>query len=161
MYVSLLAPPISVSKPPPPLSVLRSSLPMSVKSLSPKMVPFSTYTLPDNVENGTIFGDRDFTLIGNELRNTLRGGGGFDTLIGGANNDTYILDGVTAFRIGELLGGDRYDAVQEDADGGIDTVQVQAVLRTGLPGVLGLFTTHYTLPDNVENGIVIGDRPFN
>lgn len=37
----------------------------------------------------------DDTLIGNALDNILNGAGGIDTMVGGAGNDTYVLDSAT------------------------------------------------------------------
>ncbi|MDY0870629.1 DUF4214 domain-containing protein [Dongia rigui] len=89
------------------------------------------------IENltGSAFND---TLLGNAAINVLTGGGGDDyldggvgndTLLGGTGNDTYILSALA-------------DKVTENADEGIDTVQI---------GVTG-----YTLTANVENLILTG-----
>ena len=60
-----------------------------------------TYTLADNVENGTLTNTVAFnltgnggsnTLTGNVAANTLDGGSGIDTLIGAGGNDTYVVD---------------------------------------------------------------------
>ncbi len=99
------------------------------------------YTLPDNVENGTVTGGDTFTLFGNALdnlllgnsaANTLDGGSGNDTLNGGAGNDTLNGD----------AGNDTYfvdnpgDVVIENANDGVDTVNA---------------SIHYGLPPNFEN----------
>jgi len=104
------------------------------------------YTLPDNVENGTIAfyeGTTGLTLDGNGLDNhlignsggdnlhgfdgndTLEGGGGGDSLIGGNGNDT--LDGgdgndILASEAGDdtLIGGSGNDFL--DGDVGADTL---------------------------------------
>ena len=78
-------------------------------------------------------------------------------LIGGSGNDTYVLADVSSRRIGVLGLSDSYDTVQEAPDGGIDTVEVQAALRSNGIG----YTTSYTLGDNIENGVVQGNKAFN
>ena len=67
----------------------------------------SDYTMPLNVEEATIF-TASSTLRGNVQDNVLAGS--YGTLIGGLGNDTY--------RIGTA------SVIVEEADGGIDTVQV-------------------------------------
>lgn len=85
-------------------------------------------------------------MVGNQAANRLNGGAGFDTLvgfegadtlIGGAGSDTYILS-------------DLSDQVVEDANGGLDTVQIVFASSAG----------SYTLGANVEMG-VLGDWAFN
>ena len=93
-----------------------------------------TYALTANVENLTLTGVGaingtgnvlDNVLIGNSANNTLTGGAGNDTIdgglgpdtmIGGLGNDTYIVD---TYSFGDFF----TDAVIENADEGIDTVQ--------------------------------------
>lgn len=115
------------------------------------------------IENA-IGGSRDDTLIGNDASNRLEGGagedtlhgaGGLDTLIGGADDDIYLLDDVARISAGGLLVGEGFDTVVEGADEGIDTVLVGHVAGSLLDH------THYTLPDNVENGIVISVLGFS
>ncbi|MCU7218459.1 Ig family protein, partial [Pseudomonas sp. VE 196-7] len=62
-----------------------------------------SYTLSDNVEDGTLLDSADLTLTGNALdnvltgnagNNSLLGGLGADTLIGGAGNDIYGVENV-------------------------------------------------------------------
>lgn len=48
---------------------------------------YVSYTLPTNVENGTLQGNDDSTLIGNGLSNKLKGNNGDNSLGGAAGND--------------------------------------------------------------------------
>src|SRR5262249_8055133 len=74
----------------------------------------------------TLFGGRDNdTLYGNENNDTLNGGSGDDDMIGGTGNDTYVVDSLA-------------DVVEELANEGIDTVQVNDLVNS-------------TLAANVEN----------
>lgn len=79
-------------------------------------------------------GHNDF-LIGNSGNNILDGRGGFDRTVGGAGNDTHLIDNLS-------------DTVIEVFNGGIDTVN-----RTYIFQETADF--NYTLPDNVENYIDI------
>ncbi|AFY32911.1 DUF4347 domain-containing protein [Calothrix sp. PCC 7507] len=73
--------------------------------------------------NDTIYGGKGAdTLRGGDGNDTLRGGAGKDLLIGGNGNDTYFADAE--------------DIIQEEIDGGTDTV---------------LSSISYTLGDNLEN----------
>jgi Ca2+-binding RTX toxin-like protein len=99
-----------------------------------------------NVEDVTVTGLGAFTVIGNDLNNTLLGnasvndlqggagndwldgGAGADTLSGGSGDDTYVIDNAI-------------DTVTELADEGRD------LIRT---------TVSYTLSANIENGVLLG-----
>jgi serralysin len=116
----------------------------------------TTQNAPGNIANAFLYqgderslienaigGSGDDTLLGNQIGNQLTGNagddflkgfGGYDTLIGGADNDTYFLSDTTAFG---------YDAVVEDAGGGIDEI-----------AITGGSATSYTLGANIENGTV-------
>jgi Ca2+-binding RTX toxin-like protein len=72
-------------------------------------------------------------IVGNDAANILNGGTGPDTMIGGGGNDRYIVDSSG-------------DTVQENADGGIDTVQSSA---------------SYALGDFVENLVLTGSAAIN
>jgi len=91
-----------------------------------------SYILSDDLENLTLTGTKalngtgnalDNIITGNAGINTLDGGDGVDTLAGGAGNDVYIVDTQT-------------DLLQEDANGGTDTVRS---------------SVNFTLDDNFEN----------
>jgi Ca2+-binding RTX toxin-like protein len=95
------------------------------------------YTLPDQVENLTLFNigglngtgnDLDNVIVGNDAPNILNGGGGADTIAGGGSND--IIDG--GANADTMLGGqgddifivdDFNDVVLEYANEGVDQVQ--------------------------------------
>ncbi|WP_292556451.1 calcium-binding protein [Methylobacter sp.] len=114
-----------------------------------------TYTLADTLENLTLTGNTsingtgnvsDNVIIGNDSNNILSGLAGNDMLIGGAGND--VLDGGSgADNMAGSTGDDIYivdnsgDAVTENADAGMDTVQSSIT---------------YTLTDNVENLTLTG-----
>ncbi len=104
-----------------------------------------SYTLGNNLENLTLLGKAALSGTGNALANVLTGndgnnvldGGsnisGFDTLIGGKGNDTYIVRNVG-------------DVVVENDKEGTDTVKAYI---------------DYTLADNVENLILEGDSDIS
>jgi len=113
------------------------------------------YTLADTLENLTLTGNTSINgtgnmsgnvIIGNDGGNILSSLEGNDTLIGGAGNDT--LDG--GLDVDSMSGGagnDTYivdnigDAVAENADAGVDTVESSVT---------------YALTDNVENLALTG-----
>ncbi len=132
------------------------------------------YQMTSNVENGVILGSMSFTLIGNGLNNklsgndysnTLMGGdgndilagsGGLDTLIGGNNDDVYILADFNPIYGIDLFGqvivtGYTYDIVIENANEGIDTVDVSSNFS---------LVTSYTLGANIEKGVISGSAAF-
>jgi trimeric autotransporter adhesin len=82
-----------------------------------------TYTLSENMENLTLTGTGNLNGYGNSLDNVLTGNSGINVLTGYTGNDTYVIDNVS-------------DAVMENANEGIDTVQSSVT---------------YTLGGNVEN----------
>ncbi|MEW6248926.1 MAG: calcium-binding protein [Nitrospirota bacterium] len=100
-----------------------------------------TYALSANVENLTLTGAASVDGTGNTLDNVLRGNGGANRLIGGAGNDTYVVD------IG--------DTVVEQAGEGIDIVQTARSYR------LSAHVENLTLLDS-EATLVEGQRfpPF-
>lgn len=130
-----------------------------------KVITARTYTLTANVETLQLVGSaavdgtgngQDNTLIGNAGVNTLNGDagndrvvgiGGGDTLKGGSGNDT-LVSGKGIDTLNGGAGDDTYvvndsgDVIQEDAAGGIDTVQV---------------ATSFVLADNLEN-LVLGAK---
>jgi Ca2+-binding RTX toxin-like protein len=67
--------------------------------------------------------------VGTAFGDLIEGGAGSDTLAGGLGDDTYIVT-------------DRNNTIQEDADGGNDTIETAI--------------THYQIRDNVENLVQTG-----
>jgi len=131
---------------------------------------WTTYTLPNEVEQLSIvgYGELDATgnaganrLDGNDSANVLRGlggddllngSGGNDTLIGGAGND-WLDGGPGADRLEGGTGDDTYEAYSLDdqivelAGQGVDIVRVSSIPA-------------YTLGANVENMLLIGNADF-
>gem|GEM_PF-1602278 len=115
-----------------------------------------TYTLTDNVENGTLANTVAYNLTGNSLANVLLGNAAVNTLTGGEGNDT--LDGKAG--ADTLYGGtgddtytvdDAGDTVIEVADEGVDQVNVNVSAAGGT----------YTLRNDVENGTLINAVAYN
>src|SRR5207344_814623 len=75
------------------------------------------YTLTANVENLELTGIADLNGTGNALANLLTGNSGVNILMGGAGNDTYIVQNDT-------------DSVVENLNAGIDLVQSSAASFT-------------------------------
>ncbi|VVN72227.1 calcium-binding protein [Pseudomonas fluorescens] len=109
----------------------------------------TTLVLDANLENvdardtGTLSlnltGNASANIIqGNAGKNTLNGGLGADTLIGGLGDDTYVVDNVG-------------DTVTEEADAGIDTVNVAIATAGGT----------YALGANLENATLTNTVAFN
>ena len=105
------------------------------------------YALGDNLENLTLTGYLNVYAIGNTLNNVITGNagnnvlkgaqfapGGQDTLVGGAGDDTYYVDGATGAFSGDTNSD---DTVIENAGQGVDTIITS--------------TLNFTLPANVEN----------
>jgi len=110
-----------------------------------------SYTLSNYLENLVLTGNADLSatannngcdILGNSGNNLINGGTGNDTLDGSTGNDTMT----------GKLGDDTYyidslnDFIQENADEGNDTV---------------FSTLSYTLSDNLENLVLIGDRDLS
>ncbi|WP_250855358.1 calcium-binding protein, partial [Anabaena sp. PCC 7938] len=101
-----------------------------------------SYTLTANVENLTLSAtaaidgtgnDQVNRLVGNSADNVLDGKGGMDVLVGGAGNDSYVVD-------------NQADRVIEQASEGIDTVRS---------------AVSYTLGNNIENLTLTGTDAIN
>ena len=101
------------------------------------------WTLGANLEKLVLTGTADLSGTGNSLTNTITGNSGnnrldggadADTLIGGAGDDTYVVDGT--------------DAITENADEGIDTVESSA-------------TYNLAAIANVENLTLTGSSAIN
>ena len=108
-----------------------------------------TYTLGSNVENAmltnTVAYDLtgnvlDNVLVGNAAANTLNGGAGNDTMVGGVGNDTMVGGTGNDTYLVDATG----DVVTENANEGIDLVQVNIATASGI----------YTLGSNVENAML-------
>ena len=89
------------------------------------------------------------TILGRGGDDTIAGDDGADTLKGGNGDDRYILFDVHRPDITSFF---RYDAIFENANGGIDTVYV--IRKTTL-------VSGYTLATNVENGFIEGTDNFS
>ncbi|MGE7966614.1 calcium-binding protein, partial [Pseudomonas sp. NPDC089918] len=104
-----------------------------------------------NVENVTLTGLGAFTVVGNDLNNTLLGNAYVNTLQGGAGDD-WLDGGVGADILSGGTGDDTYviesvaDKVFENADEGRD------LIRTAVS---------YTLSTNVEDGLLLGTAALN
>jgi Ca2+-binding RTX toxin-like protein len=113
-----------------------------------------TYTLPDNVENLTLTGDRAINGYGNELANVITGNSVANVLKGGAGNDT--LDGGAGDD--RLEGGDGDDTYYVDSVG--DLIIEKA--NGGLGGNDTVYSSvSYALPEQVENLILTGSGNLN
>lgn len=106
------------------------------------VITSGSYTLGDNLENLTVNADNQSVLTGNALNNvltadlglnTLDGKAGDDTMMGGFDDDLYIV-------------GEVGDVVIEQANSGTDTVNA---------------SVSYTLSDHVENLTLVGTGNIN
>lgn len=119
-----------------------------------------SWTLATNLENLTLLGNAAINGSGNELANllrgnaaanTLQGGAGHDRLEGGDGNDI-LIGGSGNDTMAGGQGDDLYsvdatgDAVTEEANGGLDTVQS---------------TVSWTLGANLENLTLLGTNAIN
>lgn len=118
-----------------------------------------SYTLPANVENLVLLGSANINgtgnalnnlIVGNAGNNILSGGGGQDTLQGGWGNDTYLID-------------DNNSLIEEDANGGIDTVNssVSYTLTTNIENLVLTGTAHLTGTGNNANNDITGNAGNN
>ena len=117
-------------------------------------------TAADEVITGQVSGTQLFgeggsdTLLGHDGDDELDGGLGFDTLKGGLGSDTYVLSTLSLKQVGTgfpifVLVYD--DVIEQPGEGVNDIVKV---------GRIGNVSS-YTLPANVETGIVSGSDPAN
>ncbi len=122
-----------------------------------------SYTLGANVENLTYTGTGDFTGTGTATANVLTGGagadildgvrntnGGFDTLVGGAGNDTYLVHNAT-------------DVVTEAVGGGTDTVKadVSFKLAANVENLTLVGTADINATGNTGNNVITGNTGAN
>lgn len=94
---------------------------------------FISYALESGLENLALLGVANINGVGNDLDNVLTGNDGINVLAGGRGNDTYVVQNET-------------DTIIEAVDEGLDTVST---------------SVSFTLPDNVENGVLIGSTSIN
>ena len=115
--------------------------------------PFSLQVSGLGGNDSIVTGSGSDTLFGGAGNDTLNGKAGRDWLYGNAGDDTYVLDSLA---YSSLLKDYLWDRVIESAGEGRDTVVVYAIdnPRT-IFGIDG-----YTLPDNVENGRLVGTDLF-
>jgi Ca2+-binding RTX toxin-like protein len=123
------------------------------------MTTFGSYSLLDTFENVTFIGTGNFSGLGNELYNELRGalgddtldsGGGQDVLVGGAGDD--LLIGGTEYDL--FYGGPGNDTYVLDL--GVETAVETLTIAEG-GGIDTVMTPkNYTLGVNVENLILTG-----
>ncbi|MFI0844677.1 hypothetical protein ACH196_11820, partial [Mesorhizobium sp. IMUNJ23232] len=100
-----------------------------------------SYTLTKYVENLVLMGtalngtgnSSSNNITGNDLANTLDGQGGFDVMVGGLGDDTYVVD-------------NQGESVQEDVGQGTDTIRS---------------SVDYSLSANVENLQLLGSGDIN
>ncbi len=127
-----------------------------------------TYTLGSNVENLTLTGTSTIdgtgntlnnVIIGNTANNTLTGGagddrldggGGTDALIGGTGNDYYVIDSSR-------------DAITENANEGVDTVQTSLTYTLGTNLENLVLTTGFLIngTGNAVNNVITGNELDN
>jgi Ca2+-binding RTX toxin-like protein len=94
----------------------------------------SSYALGANVENLTFTGSGDFTGIGNNQANVIRGGAGNDVLAGGGGDDTYF---VGAGDIVVELAGQGTDTVFTSAASHVLGANVENLVYTGAANFTG------------------------
>ncbi|MFM6006269.1 MAG: bluetail domain-containing putative surface protein [Sphaerospermopsis kisseleviana] len=120
-----------------------------------------TTTLPAGVENLTLTGTANINGTGNSSNNAIRGnngnnildsGGGFDTLIGGLGNDTYIIS--------SIIGG---VSIAENANEGTDTVQSSIIhtLGANLENLTLTGTDNISGYGNELNNVITGNSGIN
>jgi serralysin len=118
------------------------------------------------IENGR-GGSGNDVLIGNELRNDLRGNGGNDTLSGAAGNDT-LVGGAGSDRLIGGTGNDTYhvntgDVISEAANAGNDTVVSSATRTLGanLENLVLTGTAAISGAGNALANVLVGNAAAN
>lgn len=134
------------------------------------------YTLPDEFENGMLYGDQNVSMTGNVADNkiigntannvltgldgndTLDGGQGNDTLDGGTGNDLLVLDGRDQANGGagndtyQISGG--FNNIQDGA--GDDTYYISIASTVAIPSLLIQDSAGY---DRVYTNVTFGENP--
>lgn len=94
-------------------------------------------------------------MTGNDQSDVLNGAGGYDTLIGGACNDTYIID--------ELGPAGLMDVIFENANEGIDRIETALAtlsiqgLAANVEELFGTSTTGQQLTGNAGDNVIQGN----
>nr|WP_298096258.1 calcium-binding protein [Brevundimonas sp.] len=108
----------------------------------------STYTLTANVENLTGMSNLGQKLVGNDLGNEIRSGGGLDVLIGRGGDDSYWITN-TFDSIAEV-DGEGFDTVFTTVDFMLqEGVFVEAVAAADAAGTLNLTLTGNSLANQI------------
>ena len=120
-----------------------------------------TYTLGANLENLTLTGIANVNGTGNTLANVITGNtgnnilndggvGGSDTLVGGAGNDTYIVNNSS-------------DVITEAVNAGTDVVQssVSYVLAPNIENITLTGTANTNATGNILNNTITGNTGSN
>jgi Ca2+-binding RTX toxin-like protein len=129
----------------------------------------TSYTLPSNVENGTIYSGGNLHLIGNSAANFLRGNDRSDKLSGGDQNDTLFgyegsdtLDGGSG--VDRLVGGEDRDILIGGTSA--DVFDFNSITESGLGGTRDVITDFTPRSDKIDlatidaNGSGAGNAAF-
>lgn len=116
----------------------------------------SAYTLPDFIEYGRVLATGGASLTGNGLVNVIYGGPGNDTLSGLGGGDVLFGDAGAD----TMIGGDGNDIYYV---GDATDVVTEANATPGIGGndVACSYVADFTLPTNVEYGILLGGAWIN
>jgi serralysin len=116
----------------------------------------SAYTLPDFVEYGRVLAPGGASLTGNGLVNVIYGGPGNDTLSGLGGGDVLFGDAGAD----TMIGGDGND-IYYVGDATDVVTETNATPGIGGNDVVCSYVADFTLPTNVEYGILLGGAWIN